>query len=290
MTIEKYWNVLGKEFREIKYNYIIMETFYQYLKDSQLAKTTIANHKRELEHFASLGGELHGSEKDIIALIKKNYYEGSPMKSVITSVSKYRTYNELPNTMIRQALKKTNEKTTKEQQQKTTEIINNMPPLKEFKALLGVYNHQKMWKQYVALYLLLNINTRNQDLVLKITSDPNDLDDENNWLYVRKHSVIYFRNNYKTEHAYGKKKNVINSKKFADACRNISNLLIDDGNLDRQVKRITGGVNQSTLFKIVVAAKKCKDEIQDIKSKSVTKLSMNRGTDVTTIERNYVCK
>jgi len=192
--------------------------------------------------------------------------------------------------MIRQALKKTLEVVTKEQQERTTEIMNTMPPLKEFKGLLGVYFHQKMWKQYVALYLLLNINTRNQDLVLKITSDPDDLDEKNNWLYVRKHSVVYFRNNYKTDNAYGKKKNVINSKKLADACRNINNLLIDDGNLDRQVKRITGGVNQSTLFKIVVAAKKCKEEIQDIKSKSVTKLSKNRGTNVNTIERNYVCK
>lgn len=267
-----------------------METFYQYLKDSQLAKTTIANHKRELENFVSLGGELHGSEKDIISLIKKNYYEGSPMKTVITSVSKYRTYNELPNTMIKQILKKSNEVATKEQQEKTSEIMNTIPPLKEFRALLGVYHHQKMWKQYVALYLLLKLNTRNQDLVLTITSDPNDLNEKNNFLYVRKNSVIYFRNNYKTEHAYGKKKNVINSKKFADACRNISNLLIDDGNIDRQVKRITGGINQSTLFKLVVAANKCKYEIEDIKSKSVTKFSKNRGTDVRTIEKSYVCK
>lgn len=290
MTIEKYWYILGKEFREIKYNYILMETFYQYLKDSQLAKTTIANHKRELEHFSSLGGELHGSEKHIISIIKKNYYEGSPMKSVITSVSKYRTYNELPNTMIRQALKKTNEVATKEQQEKTSEMMANMPPLSEFKGLLGVYYHQKMWKQYVALHLLMHLNTRNQDLVLKVTSDPNEVDDKHNWLYVRKSSVVYYRNSYKTEHAYGKKKNVITSRRFTEACRNITSLLIDDGNLDRQVKRITGGVNQSTLFKIVVASKKCKNEIEDIKSKSVSKLSKNRGTDVATIEKNYVCK
>jgi hypothetical protein len=267
-----------------------MEEFLQYLKDSQLAKSTIRNHERELTYFASLGGKVHGDEKEIIALIKKNYYEGSPMKSIITSVSKYRTFKELPNTMIRQALRKSNEIATKEQQEKTTEIMANMPPLSEFKGLLGVYYHQKMWKQYVALYLLININTRNQDLVLKITSDPNEVDDKHNWLYVRKSSVVYFRHNYKTDYAYGKKKNVITSKRFTEACKNITSLLIDDGNLDRQVKRITGGVNQSTLFKIVVAAKKCKDEIQDIKSKSVSKLSNNRGTNLFMIEKNYVCK
>jgi len=267
-----------------------MEEFLQYLKDSQLAKSTIRNHERELTHFASLGGELHGSEKSIISLIKKNYYEGSPMKTIITSVSKYRTYNELPNTMIRQALKKTNEVATKEQQEKTSEMMANMPPLSEFKGLLGVYYHQKMYKQYVALYLLMYLNTRNQDLVLKVTSDPNEVDNEHNWLYVRKSSVVYYRNSYKTEYSYGKKKNVITSRRFTEACKNITSLLIDDGNLDRQVKRITGGINQSTLFKIVVASKKCKNEIEDIKSKSVSKLSKNRGTDVTTIEKNYVCK
>jgi len=266
-----------------------MEQFLQYLKDSQLAKSTITNHKRELNNFLELGGDLHASEKEIMAIIKKNYYEGSSQKTIITSVSKYRTYSELPNTAIRQMLKKSQEVATKEQQEKTTEIMNHMPPLSEFRALMGVYHHQKMWKQYVAMYLLININTRNQDLVLNITSDPNEVDDEQNWLYVRKHSAVYFRNNYKTVSDYGKKRNIINSKKFADACRNISNLLIDDGNIDRQVKRITGGVNQSTLFKVVVANKNCKEEIDDIKSKAVTKLSMNRGTSVATIEKNYVC-
>jgi hypothetical protein len=289
MTYEKYWYILGKLFREIKYNYIIMEQFLQYLKESQLAKSTITNHKRELNNFLELGGDLQATEKEIMAMIKANYYEGSSQKTIITSVSKYRTYKELPNTMIRQMLKKSQEVATKEQQQKTTEIMNTMPPLSEFRALMGVYHHQKMWKQYIALYLLLNLNTRNQDLVLNITSDPNEVDDEQNWLYVRKHSVVYFRNNYKTVSDYGKKRDFINSKKFADACRNINNLLIDDGNLDRQVKRITGGVNQSTLFKVVVANKNCKEEIADIKSKSVTKLSKNRGTSVQTIEKNYVC-
>ena len=267
-----------------------MEEFLNYLKESQLAKTTIRNHERELLYIVSLGADLHGSEKDIIALIKKNYFEGSQMKTIVTSVSKYRTYNELPNTMIRNFLKKTNETATREQQTKTSELIENVPPLKEFKGLLGVYYHQKMYKQSVVLYLLIHLNTRNLDLVLKVTDDPNQVDDKHNWLYVRKSSVVYFRNNYKTEHAYGKKKNVITSKRFTEACRNITSLLIDDGNLDRQVKRITGGVNQSTLFKIVVAAKKCKNQIEDIKSKSVTKLSKNRGTDVTTIDKNYVCK
>jgi len=58
-----------------------MENFLQYLKESQLAKSTIINHKRELNNFLELGGDLQASEKEIMAMIKKNYYEGSSQKN-----------------------------------------------------------------------------------------------------------------------------------------------------------------------------------------------------------------
>ena len=70
-----------------------MENFIQYLKESQLAKSTITNHKRELNHFLELGGDLHASEKEIMAIIKKNYYESyKARKTIIKTVINKKIY------------------------------------------------------------------------------------------------------------------------------------------------------------------------------------------------------
>jgi len=75
------------------------------------------------------------------------------------------------------------------------------------------------------------------------------------------------------------KRDVIKAKKFFNSVQELDNLLIDDGNLDRQVKKVTGGINQSTMFKIMIASNN--------NLKSIVKASRNRGTKMETIGTNY---
>jgi hypothetical protein len=131
------------------------------------------------------------------------------------------------------------------------------------------------------MYLLLHINTRNLDLVAKVTHDIDDVDKENNWLYVRKSDVVYFRNNYKTKAKFGMKKDIIKSKRFHFAVSKLTDLLRPNENLYRSVMKITGQINETTMMKLSL----CNNN----NAKGIKKLSKNRGTSVETIVSNYDC-
>ena len=146
---------------------------------------------------------------------------------------------------------------------------------------MNLYLKQGMFRQYVVMYLLLHINTRNLDLVAKVTHDIDDVDKENNWLYVRKSDVVYFRNNYKTKAKFGMKKDIIKSKRFHFAVSKLTDLLRPNENLYRSVMKITGQINETTMMKLSL----CNNN----NAKGIKKLSKNRGTSVETIVSNYDC-
>ena len=92
---------------------------------------------------------------------------GSPQKTITNSVAKYRGYKELPKTEISELLKKTNDETFQIQKKNNDEM--ELPDIKNVKSLMNLYLKQGMYKQYVVMYLLLHLNTRNLDLVAKVT-------------------------------------------------------------------------------------------------------------------------
>ncbi len=145
--------------------------------------------------------------------------------------------------------------------------------------MLNGYYRDKQYKNFVILYLLLNYNTRNQDLVLRVVKDETELNQKENFLLIREKDVVYIRNDYKTKDRYGTKRDIIKAKKVFNSVQDLDSLLIDDGNLDRQVKKVTGGINQSSMFKIMIASNN--------NLKSIVKASRNRGTNMNTIGTNY---
>ena len=187
-----------------------MESFKTYLEEQKLAKTTITNHLRNLGKLDIK--LLEGPEKDLVKFIKSNYDVGSPQKTITNSVAKYRGYKELPKTEISELLKKTNNEAF-EIQKKNNDSLD-LPDIKNVKSLMNLYLKQSMWKQYVVMYLLLHLNTRNLDLVAKVTHNLDDVNNDDNWLYVRKSDVVFFRNNYKTKAKFGMKKDIIKGKRF----------------------------------------------------------------------------
>ena len=145
--------------------------------------------------------------------------------------------------------------------------------------MLNGYYRDKQYKNFVILYLLLNYNTRNQDLVLRVVKDETELNQKENFLLIREKDVVYIRNDYKTKDRYGTKRDIIKAKKVFNSVQDLDSLLIDDGNLDRQVKKVTGGINQSSMFKIMIATNN--------NLKSIVKASRNRGTKMEIIGTNY---
>ena len=254
-----------------------MENFKSYLEQQKLAKTTITNHLRNLSKLDIK--LLEGNEPALVKYIKANYEVGSQQKTATTSVAKYRGFKELPKTEISELLKTTNDDAFSIQKKNNDQL--ELPDIKNVKSLMNLYLKQAMFRQYVVMYLLIHLNTRNLDLVAKVTHDIDDVDKENNWLYVRKSDVVYFRNNYKTKAKFGMKKDIIKSKRFHFAVSKLTDLLRPNENLYRSVMKITGQINETTMMKLSL----CNNN----NAKGIKKLSKNRGTSIETIVNNYDC-
>ncbi len=254
-----------------------MENFKSYLEEQKLAKTTITNHIRNLSKLDIK--LLDGPEKDLAKYIKANYDVGSQQKTITTSVAKYRGYKELPKTEISELLKKTNNQAFEIQKKNNDEL--ELPDIKNVKSLMNLYLKQGMYKQYVVMYLLLHLNTRNLDLVAKVTDNIDDVNNDDNWLYLRKSDVVFFRNNYKTKAKFGMKKDIIKSKRFHFSVSQLKELLRPNENLYRTVMKITGQINETTMMKLSL----CNNNT----AKGIKKLSKNRGTAISTVVNNYDC-
>ena len=243
-----------------------------------LSEKTITEHSRNLNKFQNLGGLLKWDESKTITFIKDHYNEGSSQKAISSTLSKYRHYRGKSTETIRQFLQQTNAEASLLQRQKNDKLRDNLPDI-DFKQMLSKYYREKDYKSFVILFLLLNYNTRNKDLVARVTNDETDLNEDENFLLIRDKDVVYIRNDYKTKDKYGMKRDVIKAKKFFNSVQDLDSLLIDNGNLDRQVKAVTHGINQSTMFKILIT--------QNNNLKSISKASRNRGTNMETIAKSY---
>ena len=256
-----------------------MGAFENYLTAQGLAPATITNHIRALTHFRH---SPDASEDAIVRHVTANYQVESQQKTILASLSKYRHFKRLSKDQIRRALSTANQDALKIQQINNDRIdVSSLPSVHDFRALLAEYWKAQNYKEYAILYLLLNYNTRNKDLVAKTTTDLKKVDATSNWLYIRSKSVVYFRNDYKTKAKYGPKKHVVYSKYFREALQHIDGLLENGPNLDREVKKVTRGVNESTLMKISVCSNNT--------IKGLAKLSKNRGTGLETIKKSYDC-
>jgi hypothetical protein len=248
------------------------------MRNQCLSEKTIAEHSRGLVKFQKIGGDLKWSENEIVDFIKEHYNVGSERKIISSTISKYRHYKGKPNDIVRDFLRQANAEASLLQREKNDKLKETLPSV-DFNKLLNGYYRDKQYKNFVILYLLLNYNTRNKDLVVRVTNDQADLNPNENFIFIRDKDVIYIRNDYKTKDTYGMKQDVIKSKKVFNAVQELDSLLLDNNNLDRQVKTVTGGINQSTMFKMLVASNN--------NLKGIQKASKNRGTNMETIAKSY---
>ena len=255
-----------------------MNSFLIYMRHQGLSEKTISEHSRGLVKYKKIGGDLKWDESKTITFIKENYANGSSQKSITSTLSKYRHYKGKPVDAIRQFLQQTNADSALLQRQKNDKLKSNLPDI-DFKQMLSKYYKDKDYKNFVILYLLLNYNTRNKDLVARVVNNEADINQKENFLFIREKDVVYIRNDYKTNDTYGMKQDVIVAKKLFNAVKEVDKLLENDGNLDRQVKKVTNGINQSTLFKMLIT--------QNNNLKSIAKASKNRGTNMDTIASSY---
>lgn len=76
---------------------------------------------------------------------------------------------------------------------------------------------------YILFYLLINLNTRNNDLIIKLADPKEEINDTDNFIVVGRNKATYIRNNYKTKKSYGAKTDVIRDVKFHKAVTTLLN-------------------------------------------------------------------
>jgi hypothetical protein len=190
------------------------------MKNQGLSQKTIDEHSHGLHKFQSLGGDLKWDEDKLIPFIKEHYNKGSQQKIISSTLSKYRHYKGKTTETIREFLRRANDEASVLQKEKNDKQTENLPSV-DFKKMLNGYYRDKDNKKFVILYLLMNYNTRNKDLVVKVVKDEKDLNKDENFLWIRDKDVVYIRNDYKTKERYGGKRDVIKAKKFFNAVQDV---------------------------------------------------------------------
>jgi len=247
-----------------------MDAYRSYLEEQKLASTTIKNHIRNLNKYSESFG-LDANQDATLANLQ-TYTEGSQRQTMTSTISKYRSFMGYENDKIKASVGVSLAKTLELNQ--ATNQTKTLPALSFFKKRMNQFFKDEKYKEYVVLYLLINLNVRNMDLI--VSGEPTD---STNYFITEAGHVLYVRNSYKTFKTYGTKSNKIVDKKFRVAVDQLNGLLLDDDHLTRQVKDIAGGYTESDIMKAAVA--------NASSIKKLGKISENRGTALETIKASY---
>jgi len=247
-----------------------MDAYRSYLEGQGLAQTTIKNHIRNLTKYSESFGLNANQDTTLENLL--TYAEGSQRQTMTSTISKYRSFMDYENDKIKASVGASLAKTL--ELNKATNQSKTLPALSFFKKRMNQFFIEGKYKEYVVLYLLINLNVRNMDLVIA-----KDATDSNNHFIIEPKHIVYVRNAYKTFKKYGTKSNKIVDKKFRVAVGQLNGLLTDNDHLTRQVKDITGGYTEADIMKVAVATASS--------IKKLGRISENRGTALETIKASY---
>jgi len=159
-------------------------------------------------------------------------------------------------------------------------------------------------QNYLLYFILLNFNTRNQDLIIENTNKKKIINEvlkdkiNKNIIFKSKNEYIYIRNDYKTKSQYGVKKHVINDPKFIEIIEDfpineplfknrtgqgyktnqISNLIKAVGN--KYIKN--SNLSQQLIYKIVNNHYETNND-----HKKILEIAANRGHSLDVQKSNY---
>ena len=255
--------------------------FKLYLEKQQLAEYTIKTHINKLKLYKEKYGNIGYDLDFIISNIDKEPTI-SMRKSLAGSISKYIKYKGKDTKKMADYIFKQTEQFQADKNKRTAETKHELPTLKNLKGELNTLYEKGDWRSFVILFLMVNYQVRNMDLIAKIVNSKRDTNNTENFIIVGKSQATWIRNKYKTSDKYGTKTHVIKNKKFMNAINQIGYILKSSDNVDRVIKKATanlGGITEGTIAKIVLS--------ENNNMNSLKKVSKNRGTDPVTLIESY---
>lgn len=254
-------------------------SFEEYLTQQKLAESTIKKHLKNLDVLGT-----KESQKKFIDAIEPNTL--AVQLSLAGTASKFLQYRNKPNDELVAYIKSINEQiqVESEKRQKLMSEDTTLPTMKQLKDRMNELYDNADYKGFCIMYLMITYQVRNMDMIATIVDKKKDTNTTENFFVVGRSQVTWIRNKYKTAFKYGTKINIIKNKKFIhainiDAISGVEYLLSPTDNIDRVIKKISGGINEGTIAKIVLREN---NTINGLK-----KVSKNRGTDINTLINSY---
>ena len=255
--------------------------FKQYLTKQQLSEYTIKTHINKVASYKQQYGYIGYDLDFIISNIDKEPTI-STRKSMAGSISKYLQYKKKDTRKLAEYIFKQTADFQKDKDKRTAETKHELPTLKNLKGELNTLYEKGDWRSFVILYLMVNYQVRNKDLIASVVNSKRETNSNDNFIIVGKSQATYVRNDYKTAFKYGTKTNIIKNAKFMNAINQIGYILKSSDNVDRVIKKATaglGGITEGTIAKIVLS--------QNNTMNGLKKVSKNRGTDPVTLIESY---
>jgi len=198
-----------KEFEKFQYDKLTKKTLDTYKNDYKRFRNEMANKRniynlpqREIKSIVenAVGLNANGEKFGKLALLNIAIVLLKWKDKPTDLLTKYRTELQVGKNAV--------------QTDKNKTIIENSGV--DYHDIMGALD-TAMGKDYLLFYLLINHNTRNKDLIIKVISNKNKkelLNDEDNFIVVSPNKATFIRNDYKTASSYGRKKVVIRDEKF----------------------------------------------------------------------------
>jgi len=285
------------------------QQFEEYLKANfHLSDRTIIQYTNQFQKFEPMKKNLvTQSQANIISFVDDTKFsENTKLAMLNVAINVRKHFDKDVNKMNNRKLQLADDYQIKKNKIKD-EKKSELPSSKELIAHENRLYIDGNWAGFIVTHLMRVLSLRNKDLDLKIIpatrSQRKGKDgDKNNYLILRKNNAQVVRNDYKTVKQYGKKKNVVASRKLNKAIRELIaerdlelgkdeiNLLSTKGgkkmNEESIAKKIRSytfrGLSESDYNKIIVS------EVAELKDiKKLEQISNNRGTSLEVILKEY---
>ena len=185
--------------------------------EDALSKQTIKSYINDYKRFRT---EMNGrqniynlSQKEIIDIVKNTEYAKLNMLNIAIVFLKWKNKEHTRLIKYRTDLQ---DMKAEKQAEKNMEILENSGT--NYDDLMTALN-TATGSDYILFYLLINHNTRNNDLIMKLINNKQKelINDEENFMVVSPSKSTFIRNDYKTKKKFGTKKETIRDDKFQQA-------------------------------------------------------------------------
>lgn len=293
-----------------------MDDFKKWLEEKEYAEKTLKQYLQFAKAYFDKHGDPAEQEQEEVV---KNINEFNPISrrklkageepkpaiagkgQLIKAVIAYLKFKNKPHGNISDLFNDINRADVIRARERNEKLAEELMPYSKYLEMVNdLYdtNEPEKLRQFIINKLLIHSNCRNADLdaiIITTQDEYNKMNTDLNYLYVDDENDIQFiRNAYKTASTYGSKVTKIKSKKLSVAIRIMKIYTTDDdhhlipktyrnpNNLARYIKKMTFGIGEAKLLKIVLG--------ENNSLAKAKKISVNRGTSLETLQQNYNIK